>query len=321
MRRNIRQQAGSIAHSGLERLLGRPGESPLGRIGRALDHLHLAAGGGHLRLREQQPGTGLDQVSGKRRDPPPNRRRFAAQIEDLVEVLLDQPGGPAHLPGGHRVPDRIISQPVLLVPGRRVSVQLRRPNRLFLLQPRAEQVSEKVMVAPPAAHLIQRQQEQARPLHPLKQRLAACPASDLIAQLPRQPLQHRGFHQENAHLLALLLQHLLGQVVQHVAVATGERRHERGDIRPAAQRQGGQLQPGCPPLGPRRQRCHRRIRQTHTGTSRHLLLQERRRFVRGKPQLVGAQLGQLPAGPQPGQRQRRVGPAGQHQVQPRRPVL
>jgi hypothetical protein len=51
------------------------------------------------------------------------------------------------------------------------------------------------------------------------------------------------------------------------------------------------------------------------------LLQQRRRFLGREPQLSGAQLGQLPAGPQPRQGQWRVAAAGQRQMQPRRPVL
>jgi hypothetical protein len=49
-----------------------------------------------------------DQISGQQGKPPLNRRRFAAQTVDRVEVPLDQPGGPGHLPGGDRVPDRVI---------------------------------------------------------------------------------------------------------------------------------------------------------------------------------------------------------------------
>ena len=74
---------------------------------------------------------------------------------------------------------------------------------------------------------------------------------------------------------------------------------------------------GRPPLGAGRQRRHRRGGQVSTSR----FAQQRRRLVRGEAQVVGAQLGQLPAGPQPGQRQRRVGPSGQHQVQARRQVL
>ena len=103
-------------------------------------------------------------------------------------------------------------------------------------------------------------------------------------------------------------------------MAAGERRHEPGHIGLPAQRQAGQLQPGRPPLGARRQRRHSRIGQGHAGSGRHLL-QQCRRLVRGEPQLGGAQLSQLPARPQPGQRQRRVRAAGQHHMQPRRPVL
>ena len=103
-------------------------------------------------------------------------------------------------------------------------------------------------------------------------------------------------------------------------MAAGERGREPGGIGLPAQRQGRQLQPGRPALGPRDQRRHRRFRQGHPGYGR-LPPQQRRRLVRGEPQLRGAQLDQLPAAPQPGQRQRRVAAAGQHQVQSRRPVL
>ena len=103
-------------------------------------------------------------------------------------------------------------------------------------------------------------------------------------------------------------------------MAAGERRHEPGGIGLPAQRQGRQLQPGGPPLGAGGQRRHRRFRQGRAGYGRPLP-QQRRRLVRGEPQLRGAQFGQLAAAPQPGQRQWRVGAAGQHQVQSRRPVL
>ena len=110
-------------------------------------------------------------------------------------------------------------------------MQRRDPAGLFGLQPRAEQIGEQVMVAPPAAHLIQRHQEQVRPLHLLQHPLAAVPAGDRITQPAGQAVQHRGFQQEGAHLLALPLQHLLGQVVQDITVAAAERRHEPGGIR------------------------------------------------------------------------------------------
>ena len=60
--------------------------------------------------------------------------------------------------------DGVIGQVVAGVPGSGVAVQLRHPFWLFLLQAGEQQVGEQVVVAPPAAHLIERDQEQARPL-------------------------------------------------------------------------------------------------------------------------------------------------------------
>ena len=295
------------------------------RVEQRFHRLQAAADEGQESLRQQQPGPGPDQVLGQRRQPPVDRRPFAVHAEDRVVVLLDQPGGPGHLPGGDRVPDRVIGQPALRIPGGRVAVQSGNPAGLFLLQAGAEQVGEQVVVAPPAAHLIQRHHEQPGPFGLLQQRLAARPAGDRVAQLPRQPLQHRGLQQELAHLLTLALEHLLGQVVQDIAVAAGERGDEAVDVGLPAQRQASQLQPGRPALGPRGQRRGGRVRQRRTGPRpagrRRDLLQQRRRLPGREPQVRGAQLGQLPAGPQPRQGQRRVAAAGQRQVQPRRPVL
>ena len=297
----------------------------LSRVEQRFDRLQAAADEGQESLRQQQPRPGPDQVLGQLRKPPVNRRPFAVQEEDRVVMLLDQPGGPGHLPGGHRVPDRVIGQPALGVPGGRVTVQSGNPAGLFGLQAGAEEVGEQVVVAPPAAHLIQRHHEQPGPFDLLQQRLAAGPAGDRVAQLPRQPLQHRRLKQERAHLLTLVLEHLLGQVVQDVAVAAGERGDEPADVVLPAQRQGRQLQPGRPALGPRGQRRGGRVRQRRTGPRcagrRRDLGQQRRRLPGREAQFRSAQLGQLPASPQPRQRQRRVAAAGQRQVQPGRPVL
>jgi Astacin (Peptidase family M12A) len=71
-------------------------------------------------------------------------------------VPLDQPRIPGGVPGRQRVPYRVIGQVMFLAPGGRSPVQRRHPAGLLSLQPRAKQVGEQVVVAPPAAHLIQR---------------------------------------------------------------------------------------------------------------------------------------------------------------------
>ena len=196
-------------------------------------------------------------------------------------------------------------------------MKARNPAGPLLLHAGAEQVGEQMVVAPPAAHLIQRHQEQAGLFHPLQHRLAIGAAGDRITQPAGQAFQQRGFQQEGAQLLLLAVQHLLGQVVQDIAVAAAEGRHEPREIRLPPQRKGGQLQAGHPAFGAGRQRRHRRGGQVSTSR----FTEQRRRLLCGEPQVGGAQLGELPAGPQPRQRQRRVGPAGQHQVQSRRQVL
>jgi hypothetical protein len=204
-------------------------------------------------------------------------------------------------------------------------VQLGNPGGLFGLQAGAEQVGEQVVVAPPAAHLVQRHHEQPGPFGLLQQRLAARPAGDRIAQLPRQPFQHRGLQQELTHPVRLLLEDLFGEVVQDMAVAAGECGDEAVDVVLSAQRQGGQLQPGGPALGTRGERRGDRVRQRRI-QSRSAgrpgdLLQQHRRLPGREPQFRRAQLGQLPAGPQSGQGQWRVAAAGQRQLQPRGPDL
>ena len=149
---------------------------------------------------------------------------------DHVEVLLDDPGRPQHLPGRGRVADGVFGHSVLGVPGRGVAVKLRQASGLFLLQAGAEQVGEQVVVAPPAAQLVQRDRRQARPFGLLEQRLAALAAGDGVAQRAAEPLQHGRLEQERAQLLVLPLEHLFGQVVQDIAVAAGERGHEGGGI-------------------------------------------------------------------------------------------
>jgi hypothetical protein len=196
-------------------------------------------------------------------------------------------------------------------------VQPRDPLGLLPLQAGAEQVGEQLVVAPPAAHLIHRHQEQVGPLHLLQHRLAIDPAGDRIAQPAGQPLQHRGLQQEPAQLLGLAVEDLLGQVVQDVPVAATEGRHEPGGIRSSLQGQAGQLQARDPPFSAGRQRGHRLTGQVSTDR----FAQQRGRLLHSELQVVGAHLHQLPAHPQPRQRQRRVAAAGQHQMQPRRQVL
>jgi len=100
-------------------------------------------------------------------------------------------------------------------------------------------------------------------------------------------------------------------------VAAAEVRHKPGRVRFPPQGQGGQLQARCPPLGAGGQRHDRCAGQVAAKG----FTQQGPGLGRGEPQVGGAQLSQLPAGPQPRQRQQRVGPAGQHQPKAQRQVV
>ena len=100
-------------------------------------------------------------------------------------------------------------------------------------------------------------------------------------------------------------------------MAAGESLNETGGIPMPLHGKRGQLQPGDPALGAGFQRSHVAVGKRQT----HYSIKKLGRFDRGELQVGGAQLGQLAARPQPGQRQRRVLAGGDHQVHRRRQML
>jgi hypothetical protein len=315
-RRDVRHQARVPANGRFVRLVTGVGERALGRVQQPLHRLHLATDERPEGLEQAQPRPGAHHLRRQQLQPPAQGRVLAAS-QHRLEVPLDQPGGPGQVGGGSGVTDGVVGQPLLLRPGGRRPVQLQHPLGLLALQPGAKQVSEQLVVAPPAPHLVQGDQEQVGPLDLLQQCLAVAAAGGGIRQRPADPVKDRGLQQEPAQLTRLAVQDLLGEVVEYVAVAAREGPHEGVDVEVALERERGQLQPRDPAFGARLQRGHGRIRQLHPDRG----AQQRGRLLAGEAQVGLPQLGQLPAGPQPGQRQGWVGPAGQHQPQPRRRML
>ena len=118
-------------------------------------------------------------------------------------------------------------------------------------------------------------------------------------------------------MVGLALQDLLDQVVDDVAVVAGEAGDEAGDVVAPLHRERRQLERGDPAFGAPLQRRDVLRRQVQA----HHLVEVRRGLVGREAQVGGADLDELAARPQPSQRQRRVGAAGDHQVQLRREVL
>jgi hypothetical protein len=291
-------------------------EDLVGVLEQALDRIQAATMKLSHGLGQDQPQAGTHHLLRKRLQPALEQHTLPS-AEHLVEVALHQPGGPDGIAGGQGVADGVVDQPMTFAPGRGRPVQHGLTLGLHPGKAGAKQVREQVVVAPPAAHLVQRDQEQVRPLHPLQHRLAVGPARDRLAQLRRQPIQHRRLQQEPAQLSRLPVEHLLGQVVQHVPVAAGEGRQEPIRVGVTLERQPGQLQTGDPAFGASRQRRQAGRRQLQPCG----IPQQRRRLFLGEAQVGGAQLSELAAGPQPRQRERRVGAAGHHQPQRGRQVL
>ena len=192
-----------------------------------------------------------------------------------------------------------------------------RVGRQLALEMVSQDGGEEAVEAVPAPRVVERQQEQLLALQPLEQRRTILAAGDGVAERGGQALENRRPQEERPHGRGLPRQHLLRQVIDDEAVAAAEGGDRRAGIGVIAQRQRGQLQPGDPALGARRQRRGRPVgeRRGQRGA------QECRRLVGGEAQVGRADLGQLPPRAQTGQRERRIGPAGDDQVQSGRGVV
>ena len=124
------------------------------------------------------------------------------------------------------MPDRLIDQPVLLAPGGGPPVQLRDPGPLGPLQPSPQQITEQLVEPPPAALLVQGNQEQVGALQSLQHVQAVGIPGDGVAEGAAESLQDRGLQQEPPNPFRLALQHLLAQVVQDIAVGPRQRGKE-----------------------------------------------------------------------------------------------
>ena len=145
---------------------------------------------------------------------------------------------------------------VLLVPCARPPVQARHLAGLLVVQACLQHVGEQMVVAIPPAAVIERDQEQVPAVQRLQHGLAAALPGDGIAQRAAQPAQDGGLQQEGLDTIGLTRQHLLGQVVDDVAVIAREAGDEAGHVVSPLHRQRRQLERGDPALGASLQRGH-----------------------------------------------------------------
>ncbi len=174
------------------------------------------------------------------------------------------------------------------------------------------------MVIPvPVAPVIERHDEQVAAVKCLEPRPAACHFSDCIAQRPAEPAQERGLEQEVADFGGLTLQDLFGQVVDDVAVVPGEAGDEAGDVVATLHRKSSELERGYPSLGAFFQSSHVLPCELQS----HGPVEVGSGLGGGEPQVCRTDLDQFSTGAQPGDRERGIGTAGNHQVKLWRQVI
>ena len=189
---------------------------------------------------------------------------------------------------------------------------------MLVEQVRAQDVGEQVVVAVPLPPVVERDEEQVGALE--RDEASPCRRSRPVTASQSGPVSRSRTDvrsRKSRTSVGLAGQHLLGEVVDDVAVVAGEPGDERAGVVAALHRQRGQLQGGDPALGALVQRRDVALGQREA----HRAVEVGRGLLGGEAQVGGPHLDQLAACPHPRQRQRRVGPGGEHQVQLRRQVL
>ena len=224
---------------------------------------------------------------------------------------LDQPCGIVDVVTGHRVFDGLGGFAVGGVPSAGSSVQFVDQVRVFVGQSCAEHVGEQVVIPVPVASIVERDEEQVRTVELFQRRSPVGSRGDRVAESAGQAVEHRGLQQERSDRFGLAVEHLLDEVVDDEAVVAGEVVDERSDVVAVVQRQRCELQRGDPTFGPRFQRADLGGGEVQV----HRVVEVARRFVGGEAEVGGADLEQLAAGAPSCERQRRIGPGGEHEVE------
>jgi hypothetical protein len=254
----------------------------------------------------------IQRCGWQRCQPAQNRPRRAAE-EQRHAPALQQPLSAVNVLGGGGMLEGFHLQIVGLAPDAGPDVQAGDGvSRQLLLQPLSQQLAEKMVIAIPAPLVVQRDNEQVGALQGNQRRLpsSGCILQDGVAQWPAQAIENGGAQQEVLDACRLPLQNLLHQVVEHETVAAAEGCDEACRVGSALHRNGRQVQAGDPALGARLQSSDLRLGEVQP----HHLVEKFCRLIWGETQIGGAQLGQLAAGAQAGQRQWRVLACGDHQM-------
>ena len=137
-------------------------------------------------------------------------------------------------------------QVVPLVPVTGTKMQDGWQRRLYLLQVAAQHLGKQVVVAVPVPLVVQRDHKQVRPLERFQHRLAPLLLCHRIAEWLAEAVQDRGVQEKLLQRRGLPCEHLVAQIVEHIAMAAGEGSEKPGDIGSAPEGERSQLQASNP---------------------------------------------------------------------------
>ena len=153
---------------------------------------------------------------------------------------------------------------------------------------------------------VERDEQEVGPLQLQQPRRRPGLLEQGVAELTRQPVQHRGARQERERLGGEIVEHGLLQVVGHQPVVAGERGDAGRGIAQHTEAQGGEPQPCGPALRPCQDPLQRPGRQRDPGR-RHRCA----RLLGPEGEVAGRRARSLPSTSRRLEQQVRVGPAPQ----------
>src|SRR5215204_453617 len=250
-----------------------------------------------------------DHLFGQRLEPPFHGRRLAGG-HVFVPMSRDQQSDTLIVRGYDGLPNRPLEESRALQPLVRPSAQGGHQVGLGALELEEQQLGEEMVVAVPLALLVQGYYEQVGASELAQEPGGTLPARHRVAKGTRHRPQDRGFDQKLPHFLGEASQNLLSQQTDYVTAGAPERLDKGVLVLLVLQGEGGEVDPRRPPFGPLEQ--NREV--VRADVQSHLLVQQALGFLLCEGQLLGADLVHLSPGPKPPQRQRRVGAAGDDEV-------
>src|SRR5215208_1746295 len=212
--------------------------------------------------------------------------------------------------GCDRLPNRPLEESCTLQPHASPSSQGRHQIGLSALELVEQQLTEQMVVAIPLPLLVQGNHEQVGAGELAQEHSRILPACHRVAERTRHRPQDRGLEQKLPHFLSEASQNLLSQQTDDVAVGAPEGLDEGVLVILALQGEGGQVDTCRPPFGTLQQYAE----VIRANVQSHLLVQQALGFLLCEGQLLGAYLVHLCPGPHPPQWQRRIGTAGNYEV-------